>query len=407
MKDVFFRVEGLTKLFPVGFPSCPTKEALQYLQAGMSRTELKEKHNVLAAVQDVSFELKQGECLTLIGLSGSGKSTILRCLNRLQEPTAGKIYFQGEDVTAYNKQALLNFRQKHVAMVFQNFGLMTHRSVLDNVCYGLEIQGMSLQERYDKGRSMLELVGLTGWEKEDVNRLSGGMKQRVGLARALACDPDILLMDEAFSALDPLVRNDLQFELLCIQQKVGKSIIFITHDIDEAFKLGNRVGILKDGKLIQLATPEEMLAKPKDAYVSKFINSVDSSKVVSITNIMEKPAALVRVAEGAHLALNSMRINGVSSAYVVDDKMQLLGLVTLDGVLQVLDNKQSFANILIEEIPVTDTPDQPVRSIMNLAVHAKYPIAVTDKYNHLRGIVTKAAVLGALCGKQQDWESTS
>jgi glycine betaine/proline transport system ATP-binding protein len=399
MTEEFFRVEGLTKLFPVGFPTCTNKEALQYLQQGMSREELKEKHKVLAAVHDISFEVKQGEFLALIGLSGSGKSTILRCLNRLQEPTAGKIFFQGEDITAYNKQQLRTFRQKRVAMVFQNFGLMTHRSVLDNVCYGLEVQGIGKTERYEKGLKMLEMVGLTGWEKEGINRLSGGMKQRVGLARALACDPDILLMDEAFSALDPLVRNDLQFELLCIQEKMKKTIIFITHDVDEAFKLGNRVGILRDGKLVQLASPEEMLAQPADEYVHKFINNVDSSKVVSIFNIMERPNALIRAAEGAHLALNTMRVNGVSSAYVVDDGMHLMGLVTLDGVLQVLDGKKNFSQILVREIPETMTPEQPVRTIMNLAVEARYPIAVTDKYHRLQGIVTKAAVLASVCGK--------
>ena len=397
MTEAFFKVEHLTKLFPAGFPSCTAQEALVHLQNGMSREELKAKHHMLAAVHDVSLEVRQGECLTLIGLSGSGKSTLLRCLNRLQEFTAGKIYFRGQEVTAYNKDQLLQFRQQHVAMVFQNFGLMTHRNVLDNVCYGLEVQGMDKEQRYAKGRAMLEMVGLNGWEGEAVQRLSGGMKQRVGLARALANEPDILLMDEAFSALDPLVRNDLQFELLCIQKKMGKTIIFITHDVDEAFKLGNRVGILRDGGLVQLATPEEMLSSPADAYVRKFINDVDSSKVVSIASVMESPTALVRATDGAHLALNTMRVNGVSSAYVVDDKMQLMGLVTLDGVLGVLDKKHSFADILIKEIPTTTTPEQPVNSIMNLAVQASYPIAVTDKYNRLQGIVTKAAVLATLC----------
>lgn len=400
--EEILRVEGLTKLFPSGFSTCGPKEALQHLRNGVSREALKERYHYLAAVDDVSFSVRQGECLVLIGLSGSGKSTLLRCLNRLQEPTAGSVFFKGEEVTAYNQAELRQFRQRGAAMVFQNFGLMDHRSVLDNVCYGLEIQGLAKKERYEQGLAMLKLVGLEGWEREAVTSLSGGMKQRVGLARALACSPDLLLMDEAFSALDPLVRNDLQFELLSIQERMKKTIIFITHDMDEAFKLGNRVGILREGRLVQLASPEEMFARPADDYVRKFINNVDPSKVISIASVMEKPAALVRSAEGAHIALNSMRVNGVSSAYVVDEGMHLVGLVTLDGVLKTLNGRQSFADGLIREVPTTKSPENPVRSIMQLAVQAKFPIAVTDEKQHLLGIVTKAAVLASLCSESRN-----
>jgi glycine betaine/proline transport system ATP-binding protein len=400
--EEILRVEGLSKLFPTGSSKCGPQEALQHLKAGLSREDFKARYHWLAAVEDVSFSVRQGECLALIGLSGSGKSTLLRCLNRLQEPTAGAVFFKGEEVTAYNREELRRFRQTGAAMVFQNFGLMDHRSVLDNVCYGLEIQGLEKSQRYDRGLAMLNLVGLTGWERERVTSLSGGMKQRVGLARALACNPDLLLMDEAFSALDPLVRNDLQFELLSIQEKMNKTIIFITHDIDEAFKLGNRVGILREGRLVQLSSPEEMFSNPVDEYVRKFINNVDPSKVISIASVIEKPAALVRAAEGAHIALNSMRVNGVSSAYVVDEGMRLAGLVTLDGVLKTLNGKQSFAEGLIRDVPTTRNPENSVRSIMQLAVQAKFPIAVTDEERHLLGIVTKAAVLASLCSENRE-----
>ncbi|MEG1160058.1 MAG: ATP-binding cassette domain-containing protein, partial [Acidaminococcaceae bacterium] len=309
MPETILKVENLYKLFPTRENNPKNLEAIALLQQGVSKEEVQAKLGLMAAVTDVSFSVERGQIFTLIGLSGSGKSTIIRCLNMLQPPTAGHIYFYGQDVTSFSEQELLNFRRTKVAMVFQNFGLMSHRNVLENVCYGLEVRGMPLAQREAKGLEMLELVGLSGSAAQAVKSLSGGMKQRVGIARALANDPDILLMDEAFSALDPLVRNDLQFELLRIQEKMGKTIIFITHDINEAFKLGSKVDILRDGRMVQVAAPEEMLAHPADSYVKNFINCVDSSRVICVRNIVSTPSCLVKENDGAHTALKSMRIN--------------------------------------------------------------------------------------------------
>ena len=222
------------------------------------------------ALWNVSLQIPRGKIFVIIGLSGSGKSTIVRCFNRLIVPTSGKIWFNGADLTKINRRELLTFRREKIAMVFQSFGLMSHRNVLGNVAYGLEVRGVSKEEREQKAAAAIALVGLKGWEQKDCEQLSGGMRQRVGLARALANDPEVLLMDEPFSALDPLVRQDMQFELLSIQRKLGKTVIFITHDIDEAFKLGDIVAIMRDGQVIQVATPEFMSTNPANDYVARF-----------------------------------------------------------------------------------------------------------------------------------------
>ena len=244
-KDTVLEVKNLYKLFgPYDFLD-ERKAAFKLLELGASRMDVMETTGIMAAISDVSFSVKRGELFVLIGLSGSGKSTIVRCLNMLHKPTKGEILIDGEDITKYNEKQLQELRRTKVSMVFQNGGLLSHRDVLGNVAYGLEVRGVGKEERENKAMEMINMVGLTGYEHEKLSSLSGGMKQRVGIARALANDPDILLMDEAFSALDPLVKNDLQFELLRIQERMGKTIVFITHDINEAFKLGNRVGILR------------------------------------------------------------------------------------------------------------------------------------------------------------------
>ena len=258
-KDTVLEVKNLYKLFgPYDFLD-ERKAAFKLLELGASRMDVMETTGIMAAISDVSFSVKRGELFVLIGLSGSGKSTIVRCLNMLHKPTKGEILIDGEDITKYNEKQLQELRRTKVSMVFQNGGLLSHRDVLGNVAYGLEVRGVGKEERENKAMEMINMVGLTGYEHEKLSSLSGGMKQRVGIARALANDPDILLMDEAFSALDPLVKNDLQFELLRIQERMGKTIVFITHDINEAFKLGNRVGILRDGRMVQIDTPSRCL----------------------------------------------------------------------------------------------------------------------------------------------------
>lgn len=395
MQETILEVKNLYKLFgPYDFMD-EKKAAFKLLELGASRRDVIETTGITAAVSDVSFEVKKGELFVLIGLSGSGKSTIVRCLNMLNKPTKGEILINGEDITKYNEKELQELRRTKVSMVFQNGGLLNHRDVLGNVAYGLEVRGIGKEEREAKAMEMIEMVGLAGYEREKLASLSGGMKQRVGIARALANDPDILLMDEAFSALDPLVKNDLQFELLRIQELMGKTIVFITHDINEAFKLGNRVGILCDGRMIQVDTPEEMLANPANDYVKKFIHNVNTSKVFSVRNIMTTPSCIIKDTDGANTALTSMRANGVSSAYVVGDRMNFIGIVTLEGALAVRDGKKTFFEAIIRDIPQVNDLDAPVADIVPLAANASFPLAVVDEGKVFRGIITKASVLSS------------
>ncbi len=398
MEDTILKVEHLYKLFKTREIGGGEETAIELLRQGLSTAEVREKTGILAACNDVSFEVKRGEIFTLIGLSGSGKSTIIRCLNMLQKPTSGHIYVENEDITEYDEKQLMQLRRTKIAMVFQNFGLMDHRNVLSNVAYGLEIRGIKKEERENKALEMIALVGLEGWEHKKIDSLSGGMKQRVGIARALANDPDILLMDEAFSALDPLVRNDLQFELLGIQEKMKKTIVFITHDINEAFKLGNHVGILREGNMIQIAAPEEMLSNPADDYVRKFIDSVDSTKVLSVKSIMATPGAIIKAGDGAHLALKSMRINGLSSAYVVGENMQFQGVITLENALAVRAGQLSFEEAVIRDIPVIKDVNTPIADVVNLAANARFPLVVVADDRSLQGIVSKAAILSSFSG---------
>ena len=389
-------VRHLYKIFaPLDFRG-EKKMAYKLLELGATRQDVLEATGMTAAVTDVSFRVGKGEIFVLIGLSGSGKSTLVRCLNMLHRPSRGEVLIDGEDITAYDEVKLQKLRRTKISMVFQNGGLLAHRDVMGNVGYGLEIRGVKKEEREAKALEMIRMVGLEGHERESLDSLSGGMRQRVGIARALASDPDILLMDEAFSALDPLVKNDLQFELLRIQEQTGKTIIFITHDINEAFKLGSRVGILRDGRMIQLDTPEKMLSAPANDYVRRFIDSVDTTKVLTVKHIMTVPGSVIKKTDGANVALNSMRASGVSSAYVVSDYMHFDGIITLEGALSVRDGKKTFEEAIIREVPFVRNLDAPVTSIVPLAAKTQYPLAVVDEHDVFRGIVTKASVLSSL-----------
>lgn len=280
-------------------------------------------------------------------------------------------------------------------MVFQSFGLMSHRDVLSNVGYGLEVKGIPREAREKKAMEVLSMVGLSDWAHQSCGNLSGGMRQRVGIARALANDPEVLLMDEPFSALDPLVRQDMQFELLQIQRELGKTIIFITHDIDEAFKLGDTVAILRDGRLIQVDTPEQMSTHPANDYVSAFINSADKSKVLTVRNIMITPSALIRQTDGLSYAIRIMRKNALSTVYVVDEKLRLLGILSISEAVRALRENLELSQVLYTNLRTT-TPDTLISDIMPIAAESPYPIAVVDESQQLKGIVTKASVLSAL-----------
>lgn len=383
-------VRNVSKLF-----GTERTRAIKLKKSGADKDTIYKKTGVTTALWDVSLDIKKGEIFVVIGLSGSGKSTLVRCFNMLHKPTSGQIFFQGEDIGKFSKEKLNDYRRDKISMVFQQFGLMSHRDVLGNVEYGLEIKGIPKEERHEKAREMISMVGLDGYENEPISSLSGGMKQRVGIARALANDPEILLMDEPFSALDPLVRKDMQFELLTIQRKLDKTIVFITHDINEAFKLGDRVAIMRDGELIQVASPEEMSEHPADEYVEQFIDSADKTQVISVRNVMITPNSIVRLRDSLNFAIKTMRTNGVSSAYVVGDKMKLQGVITIDDAIQANREGLTLTDILIRDINTT-APDTLLTDIMSMATSTPFPIAVVDEEGSLKGIVSKVHVLSSM-----------
>lgn len=390
MAETLIKINNLSKLYGLN-----RTEAAKMMQAGADKSTVFQKTGVTAALWDINLEVKRGEIYVLIGLSGSGKSTLLRCFNRLNRPTTGEIIFDGKSLVDMNKQELLQFRRNKISMVFQSFGLMSHRDVLGNVAYGLEVKGVSRAEREEKAMKMIEMVGLSGWEHKSCGQLSGGMRQRVGIARALANDAEVLLMDEPFSALDPLVRREMQFELLSLQRQLKKTVIFVTHDIDEAFKLGDTVSIMRDGRMIQSGTPEEMSTNPADDYVREFIGSADKSKVLTVKNIMMTPSCVMRTHDGIDHALREMRANALSSIYVVDDDMRFEGILTVAQAIQARRDNLKTKDVMERKIHTTHD-DVLVADIMPIAAETPFPIAVVDDQNRLKGIVTKSGVLTAL-----------
>ncbi|MEU7195778.1 betaine/proline/choline family ABC transporter ATP-binding protein [Streptomyces xinghaiensis] len=276
-----FSVRGLWKVFGPGADKIPGSA-----HANLSARELRERTGCTAAVRDVSFDVHRGEVFVVMGLSGSGKSTLVRCLTRLIEPTGGTLTMDGEDVLAMDRAHLRDLRRHRASMVFQHFGLLPHRTVLDNIAYGLEIQGVGRAERRARAAAMVEKVGLTGMEHRRPGQLSGGQQQRVGLARALAVDPEVLLFDEPFSALDPLIRRDMQEEVIRLHREEGRTMVFITHDLNEALRLGDRIALMRDGRIVQLGTPEEIVSSPADDYVRDFVRDVPREQVVTVRNAM-------------------------------------------------------------------------------------------------------------------------
>ena len=309
--------------------------------ADLSRAELRARTGCLAAVRDVSFEVQPGEVFVVMGLSGSGKSTLVRCLSRLIEPTSGEISIGGESVRAMNPKRLRDLRRRQVAMVFQHFGLLPHRQVLDNVAYGLEIQGVAKAERHRKAGEVLALVGLDGQEHQYPDQLSGGMQQRVGLARALAADPEVLLFDEPFSALDPLIRRDMQAEVRRLHAEVGKTLVFITHDLAEALTLGDRIAVLRDGELVQVGTPEELVGAPADSYVADFVRDVPRTDVLTLRWIMRdpEPGELCEDEPLSHRTVIRDAVDRVMRAerpIAVTDGDKKLGVIDADQMLAAL-----------------------------------------------------------------------
>jgi glycine betaine/proline transport system ATP-binding protein len=389
--DVLLSVRRLRKFFGINRAA-----ARKMLQEGAGKNEILKRTGVTVAIDNVSFDVERGKIFALIGLSGSGKSTVVRCINMLQRPTSGEIFFEGRNITRMDKHELLTLRRFKISMVFQSFGLMSHRDVLGNVAYGLDVRGVGKEEREQRAMEMIELVGLTGWERKPIDDLSGGMKQRVGIARALCNDPELLLMDEPFSALDPLARRDMQFELLSIQKKLDKTIVFITHDINEAFKMGDTVGIMRDGRIEQLGTPEELALAPANTYVRDFLDSIDKTKVLSVRHIMITPSCLIREQADPVTAIREMRRNDVSTAYVIGHGMQFIGIVTLTAALQArYDKLSSVSSIVMRDVQQV-RQDASVSDLIGSASDTPFPLAVLDDKGRLEGIVSRAALLSSL-----------
>lgn len=387
------RVENLTKVF-----GRRPRQAIKYLKEGKSKDEILELTGMTVGVNQASFEVERGEVFVIMGLSGSGKSTLIRMLNRLVEPTLGKVWLGEENVANMSKDQLRNVRRKKMSMVFQNFALLPHKTIQQNAEYGLEIQGIAKDERAQKAKEALELVGLGGYLDRYPDELSGGMQQRVGLARALANDPDILLMDEAFSALDPLIRKDMQDELMELQQRVRKTIVFITHDLDEALRLGDRIALMRDGSIVQIGTAEQILMDPANEYVERFVEDVDLAKVLTAGHVMKRAENVV-IDRGPQVALKLMRANGLSTVYVVDRSQKLLGYVTADDASRAARERLDLKDVLTKDIPKVH-PDTLLVDILE-PMAGKSPVSVVDDSGKLVGVIVRGAIIAALAGDDE------
>ncbi|WP_321332339.1 glycine betaine/L-proline ABC transporter ATP-binding protein [uncultured Bacteroides sp.] len=378
------------------------QKALKLLKEGKNKSEILKSTGCTVAVKDATLSINEGEIFVIMGLSGSGKSTLLRCINRLINPTSGEIIINGTDISRASDKELRQIRRQGMAMVFQNFGLLPHRSVLSNISFGLELQGVKKDVREEKAMNSMQLVGLKGYENQMVSELSGGMQQRVGLARALANNPEVLLMDEAFSALDPLIRVQMQDELLDLQEKMKKTIVFITHDLDEAIKLGDRIAIMKDGEIVQTGTSEEILTEPADDYVSRFVENVDRSKIITAASILISKPTVARIRkEGPEALIRKMKEKDITVLPVIDEKNILLGKITLNEVIELrkagIKSLESAIDTEIHSI----LPDTKVEDILPLMTRTNSPIYVINDKKEFLGVVPLSSVVIEMTGKDK------
>jgi len=384
------KVEKLNKVFGKN-----PKETLKLIELGMKKKEILKKNGNTVGICNASFEIYEGEVFVIMGLSGSGKSTLIRCLNLLNKPTSGKIYIDGEDIVKYDKKKLKELRQNKIAMVFQHFGLFNHRTVVQNVEYGLEVKKVPKMERFKIAMDTIKAVGLEGYEESMISQLSGGMRQRVGLARALANDPEILLMDEPFSALDPLIRREMHDELLDIQSKMKNTIVFITHDVNEAFKLGDRVAVMKDGKIVQIGYPEDILNNPSNEYIEDFVRDIDRTKVFKIKSIMKVTRNAGKLGDSPKLIIKQMSDADVEMVYIVDKNRSPVGIVTVDDCIEAVETGKMLKDILKKNFLVV-SPEDYIGDVFNKSIESSYPLAVVDKDNRLVGILPKGRLMAAM-----------
>ena len=377
-------------------------KAKKMVKQGKSKQEILKETGCTIAVRNANLEIEEGEMFVIMGLSGSGKSTLVRCINRLNEPSMGEIWLSGRNITSLSDKELLQIRRKEMAMVFQHFGLLPHRTVLSNIAFGLELQGVPKEEREKKAYESIAVVGLKGYENQRVDELSGGMQQRVGLARALANDPEVLLMDEAFSALDPLIREQMQDELLDLQEKMKRTIVFITHDLDEAIKLGDRIAIMKDGEVVQVGTPEEILTDPANDYVTRFTESVDRGRVVTASSIMLTQPIVVRIRkDGPEAIIRKMREKRLYALPVIGTDEQFLGEIRLKDVLRLRkEGVRDISSIVMKEVPSV-LESMTVEDMLPLLPKVQQALPVVDENNRLKGVVSTSAIIIEMTGKDQ------
>ena len=385
-------VKNLSKIFGRN-----ANQATKFLDEGLTKQEILKKTGNTVGVNRATFTVEEGEIFVIMGLSGSGKSTLVRLINRLIEPTEGNILISGEDLSKMDKKKLRQTRREKLGMVFQRFALFPHRTILENAEFGLEIQKIPKEEREKKATEALEMVGLGGYLNQKPSQLSGGMQQRVGLARALANDPEILLMDEAFSALDPLIRKEMQDELIDLQSSMKKTILFITHDLDEALRLGDRIALMRDGAIVQVGTPEEILVNPANDYVEKFVEDVDRAKILTAQNVMKRPETINIDRHGPRVALERMREEGLSSILVVDGKRQLKGYVMAEDAYEATQKETRDLHQILKTDIQKVSKDTPMNEIFNIIYDSPIPIAVVDN-DRLEGILVRGAVIAGLAG---------
>ena len=365
----------------------------------MEKSTIQRDLNLVVALRDVSFDVTPGETFVVMGLSGSGKSTLVRCLINLIEPTSGSIIVDGQDITQFNQKELRDFRRSKIAMVFQNFGLLPHKNVLDNAAYGLEVRGIEKHERYELAREVLAKVGLEGWETSNQRELSGGMQQRVGLARALAMDPSILLMDEPFSGLDPLIRRQMRTELSTLQQEIQKTIIFITHDLDEAITVGDRIAIMRDGEIIQLGTPEEIITNPVDSFVEEFTEGIPKTKIINISNIISEASTFTLPTSTADI-LGLMDQKQSDYAVSVDQSNKYLGTVVRDDINITSNDSTTDISAIMNPILRPIHPETTLEAALTVMSRETLAVPVTDSSNTFLGMVTPQDLLRTLANSQ-------
>lgn len=387
--DIVISVKGLYKIFgpdPQG--------ALEDVKRGKSKKDLASSDHILA-VHDINIEIERGKIFVVMGLSGSGKSTFLRCINRLLEPTSGSIMIDGIEVTSLSRKELLNLRLHKLGMVFQHFALLPNRNIVDNVSFGLEVKGEKLNIRNEKAREMLKLVGLEGWEHHMPGELSGGMQQRVGLARAMVLDPPILLLDEPFSGLDPLIRKEMQNELLGLQERLRKTMVFITHDLDEALKLGARIMILKDGQIEQIGTSIEIVLSPATDYIKAFVQDVDPLKVLPAEKLMTTDIPIFPIG-GKSFSLEIFRGEADRSIFIVDEEGRYLGTLPLEKLQNALTmNPEMIPDQIQKEAPCLKR-EESVRNILDSLARSPFVVAVTNSSGQLIGAITRESLFSGL-----------